>query len=370
MKRLSNSLSWPTALTALALLVFVTTLSAQPPAEPMPAVSVAELGDRYLAGDAEAGVALCVRGPAVVGELRQKFRDAQRSPLLVELAEAIARTTLRRALAEEGTLIYYGQFEELRPLGDEGGFALLNVVRDEDAQRVIRVRAALAVGDVTPALSDGTQAQLRKQLQALIDDFLTEEWCALEAGYLLARLGDRSFVDGRIAEYSKVAGQEPTLARVPEIIGAQTELAEVHYRIADYANAVKHYRQKRVILLDLKERVTTELQPGIDEEVALLDYNLACSLSLAGRFDEAFESLESALKHDSATLAMVQADGDLRRLRETPNFAAWFAEQTARRGAKKAPADGAAEAATPVGADSPDALQPASQPASGGSPVP
>ncbi|MEM7168243.1 MAG: hypothetical protein AAF581_22540 [Planctomycetota bacterium] len=289
--------------------------------------STAELADRYLAGDAAAKRALTARGAEVVGELRQQFRAAERSPLLVELAEAIAREAIAAAIADAGTLIYYGQFSHLEPLGDEGGFALLAILRDEDAQRALRVRAAMAVGDITTALTDDTRGQLRKQLQTLIDDFLTEEWCALEAGYLLARLGDRSFVDERIATYAKIAAQTPTLATVPEIVGAQTELAEVHYRIADYGNAVKHYRQKRVVLLDLRERVAVELRPGIDEEVALLDYNLACSLSLGSRFDEAFESLVVALQHESITLEMIQADGDLRGLRATTEFASWFAAQ-------------------------------------------
>ena len=85
-----------------------------------------------------------------------------------------------------------------------------------------------------------------------------------------------------------------------------------------------HYQQKRAILLDLKQRIRPELQAGLDQEVALLDYNLACSLSLAGRLDDCFATLEGAFDGEVVIVEMILADGDLRSLRADSRFAEWL----------------------------------------------
>jgi hypothetical protein len=54
----------------------------------------------------------------------------------------------------------------------------------------------------------------------------------------------------------------------------------------------------------------------------LARYNLACSLALAGRPDEAIDSLSSAILLGSADLAHLEVDPDLDSLRERPDFRA------------------------------------------------
>lgn len=279
---------------------------------------------RLVGGDPGALPELRALGPAVVPVIRAELVAGGKVDLLEKLIGQIAREHLELAVEKERTLIYYGQFEHLAALGEEAGAVFVRILRDEDLDRELRVRAGIALGDIRTVLSDAVRHRVQGELRAIAKDFLTEVWCVTEAKFLLARLGDRSLVEEPIARNQKIATQTPTAGNLPEIVGAHTELAEIFYRIQEYPAAIKHYQQKRVILVDLSARVREELRVGIAQETALLDYNLACSLSLAGRIDDCFSTLEQALIHETVTLGMVAADGDLRALRADPRFAAWF----------------------------------------------
>ena len=98
---------------------------------------------------------------------------------------------------------------------------------------------------------------------------------------------------------------------------------------------VKHHRLKLVLLEDLRGRIRPDLQQPVADEIALIHYNLACSLSLAGNVDEAYEMLEISLPHVEITLKMVLADGDLRALRNDPRFKEWLEKMKKLHGKKK-----------------------------------
>ncbi|MCI0652218.1 MAG: tetratricopeptide repeat protein, partial [Planctomycetes bacterium] len=275
---------------------------------------------RYIAGDAAAAAELRAAGAGGIGEVRDLFSGDQKRAAFESLVASIVRDEIARAVRDEPGLIYHGQFAHLEPLGAEGVKALLQAFKDEDAPRDHRSRAAVALGDMGDASIIG-------ELAAITKDMLTERWVELEAGYLMARLGDRSYVDPYIRAQQQIAAATPAPGNLSEIVFALTELAEVYYRIGDYAMAIFNYEKKRVILVDAIERMPAELREPRSAELALLHYNLACSLSLAGRIDEAFRALDAALGHPDVTLEMVRRDGDLRALRAAGKFAAWHSEK-------------------------------------------
>ncbi|MFQ5653369.1 MAG: hypothetical protein ACE5GW_01390 [Planctomycetota bacterium] len=287
-----------------------------------PAEDPRALARSYLEGNDDAGRALQAIGPSVLLEVRPLFDGEAARPRLLELVSAIVRDAVERSLKEEATLRYHGQFAHLAPLGREGEEVLLEIFLDEDAPFERRNRVATALGDI------GT-ARLLPRLKAVAEDFLTEVWLEREAGFLMARLGDRSLVDLWLSRNRKIAGQPPSTSNLPEILGAHTELAEIYYRIGDYEGALRHYRRKKVLLEDLRERVRPELKEAVNDEIALLHYNLACSLSLAGRIDEALAALDRSLGHREVTIGMVEADGDLRAVRKDPRYKAWIAGKKA-----------------------------------------
>lgn len=67
--------------------------------------------------------------------------------------------------------------------------------------------------------------------------------------------------------------------------------------------------------LDMDQRIV-RLRP--DDPVAF--YNLACSLSLVGRIDEAFNALEQAVRRGYEDAQHLLEDPDLARLREDERF--------------------------------------------------
>ena len=223
---------------------------------------------------------------------------------------------------------YAGQFADLAPLAAEGAGVLLTLFESEDETFDTRGRAATALGDI------GGSAQI-PALEQLADDYLAEAWVEREAIFLLAKFGDRTRVDRRLSELTKIADQAASAATIPAILTAHGELAEVHYRIAEYDAAIHHYNQKQALLEEMLDRVRQELRAPIQAEIDLLQYNRACSLSLGARIPEAFAALDRSMESREITLEMVQTDGDLRAVRADARYAAWLKGWQGRAGKPK-----------------------------------
>jgi len=95
------------------------------------------------------------------------------------------------------------------------------------------------------------------------------------------------------------------------------------YRIFKIAKALSHldnaayYNRIGEIQMAVKEaRAAVELGPDLAETY----YDLACYLTLAGQFDEALFSIETALKLSPKFKAMAAGDSDLLGLRSFPEF--------------------------------------------------
>ncbi|MEE8142182.1 MAG: hypothetical protein V3T77_03710 [Planctomycetota bacterium] len=314
-----------TVLLSLALLLSVPCFAQVPD----PAAARAD-ATRFLAGESAAERDLLALGPKVVPVIRDQFKGEQGEAALRRLVLLLVREALERSRRLEPDLRYHGQFRHLEVLGPEGADALLKVFCDDDISIPLRRRAAGALGAM------GTKRQLPR-LREAVADFLSEAWFEREAGYVMARIGDRSYVDRLLQENLRIAEQAPNLATLPTIVGAHTELSEIYYRIEDYSLTVKHHRMKLVLLDDLRGRVRPDLRQPIIDEIALLHYNLACSLALAGNVDEAFQMLEISLLHKEITLKMVLADGDLRALRDDPRYKEWLGKMVELHGEKKTP---------------------------------
>ena len=277
--------------------------------------------DQALAGDEGAVTQLRNMPPSVYPQVVALLGDPtpQQQKQVGDLIRHWIDSALEYSMKEEGGLIYHGQFAALKPLGARGARELLAVLRQEDDLPEKRRRASIAIGDI----GDRT---LLPELQKIMDDFLTEEWVIDATGYLMARLGDRRYVDERI-EAANEGTQLPATPRyLPTLIAAHTELAQLNYRTGEYEKAIEHYRTKLRLLKELEIHIRPELKSGVEAEIALLHYNLACSLSLAGQVEESFRALHTAMPHADVTIDMVQADGDLRALRADPRYQQWLRE--------------------------------------------
>jgi hypothetical protein len=62
-----------------------------------------------------------------------------------------------------------------------------------------------------------------------------------------------------------------------------------------------------------------------------IHYNLACCLALSGRVEEAFEAAQISLLSSTIRITMVEVDGDLRALREDPQWGEWLLQQSSAR---------------------------------------
>ncbi len=65
-----------------------------------------------------------------------------------------------------------------------------------------------------------------------------------------------------------------------------------------------------------------------EPEEALLHYNLACYLSLAGEKDQALRHLSKALEYDPAYRGMVAGEPDFDAIRSDPGFQSLLSEET------------------------------------------
>ncbi|MFN0057548.1 MAG: TPR end-of-group domain-containing protein [Planctomycetota bacterium] len=260
-------------------------------------------------------------GGQAFARIAKEAKEDSAKSLLPEFASAWVRRRLENSLKTEGGIRYLGQFKDLADLAPYVRDALLRILQDENFAIDLRLRSAQALGDVS-------DASILPVLRGLLDDFLIEEWLEQELGFLLARFGDRSFVEKEItAAQALLAREHSEGAAIPSLLEAHARLAEIYYRTAEYPLATRHYEQRIVLLEDLVAIVTTQVRQALQEEIAVLYYNLACAHALTGRLDDAYKALETALEKRGVSMQMLENDGDLLALRQDDRYSAWFANQ-------------------------------------------
>lgn len=115
----------------------------------------------------------------------------------------------------------------------------------------------------------------------------------------------------RLALEFEIGFFESVLARDRDHLGALEALASVYPRAGRVADG-----------LDVDRRLVALLPQN-----PVAHYNLACSLSLAGELDAAFEALERALALGYKDLDFLGKDPDLATLRRDRRFRALIARQ-------------------------------------------
>ena len=257
------------------------------------AVFAAEGKDAQAAARAkaiEAGVAT----KKVLKGLRQRILG-QRKNLVLQFVSSQMRSGARFA----------GQYRPLRHLGSDVGMLILDTV-ENPPQRVNEFMRATLLGalrDTETALSDKTASRIS---DIATDDF-EDEGVMRMAMYVLHTFKKPDL----LAKYIKTLTADTQ--KKGRAIDAWSQLAEVHWQVGRYGEAVKCYDA----LLALEGELPAERVPT-------MYYNKACSLTLGGKIDDAFATLEIALQKGKATLSnqLLWVDGDIKKLREDERFVA------------------------------------------------
>lgn len=280
------------------------------------------------AGKAEAVDRLAKFGPTIWPVVEEELVGAEQRRPLEALTRRVVFVYLEESARRDPGVRYHGQFDALKPWGEPAAEVLMEILLDEDRPVDARLQAAGALGDIQVR-------SVRGRLKKVLDDFLTESWLEREVGFLLARLGDREYVDEVIAAHRKVLDQEVTSGSLPDILEAHAGLSEVYYRVEEFDRAVVHYQSRLTILRDLMTRIDPELRPSIHDEINVLHYNLACSLARSGQTEEALAALRIAIESPDITWSMIREDGDLTAVRKLGAYQNWEAEAKKASEAKK-----------------------------------
>lgn len=271
------------------------------------------------AGETESIDRLAKLGPTIWPLVEEGLAGAEHRRAREALTRRVVVVYLAESARRDPGVRYHGQFDALKPWGEPAAEVLMDILLDEDRPVETRLQAAGALGDIQVR-------SVRERLRKVLDDFLTESWLEREVGFLLARLGDREYVDEVIAEHRKILDQEVTSGSLPDILEAHAGLSEVYYRVEEFDRAVVHYQSRLTILRDLMNRIDPELRPSVHDEINVLHYNLACSLARSGQTDEALAALRVAIESPDITWDMIREDGDLIAVRKLDAYQKWEAE--------------------------------------------
>ncbi|MGB3965631.1 MAG: hypothetical protein WBO45_02800, partial [Planctomycetota bacterium] len=221
--------------------------------------------------------------------------------------------TLRKRM--ETNAIFAGQYADLREFAPDAIDVLLGWVKDppREAAQPDQFRSACvrALRDIVPpdgatdALRNGLKAGIGKAQQARNEDLMLTLICALH------QFGEPAAFDQLKAEGEKMAASD----KDEEKAGGLNTLANLHYQARQYTEAAAAYTALIAIL---------EKQPQQAQGLPTMIYNAACSLSLAGKLDDAFAMLEKALvagqKERGLSKAMIDSDHDMNNLRADARF--------------------------------------------------
>ena len=242
------------------------------------------------------------------------------------LARCLA-TFVRRKI--ETNAVFAGQYLELRDFQPEASGLLLTWAKEapHDVANPAAFRSACLRALRDTLTADAATDRVRADLRELATDAGRNRDLWLTAVCALHQYGDPELFDELRANLEKEASSPEPEARA----SAMNMLAELWYQLRDYARAAEAYKAFVAVVEGFEPAPRT---------LPTLLYNTACSLSLAGKVDEALQYLERALDagartEQPLTKVLVDSDHDLDNLRRDPRFAALYARFFGRAGAPK-----------------------------------
>lgn len=216
----------------------------------------------------------------------------------------------------ESEMVYAGQYDPLLVLMPHSGRFYLGLLLDTPDwfPDNLRWQVVAALRDLYPE-SPGDDSLAAMQLIAEDQEFETED--LREAlTHALAQWGRRRLVERQIAELERNRRE----ALPDDQLDALQQLADVYYRIRDYKTSAELYKE----FLELAEEADFPLAPAHY-------YNAACTFSLTGDLESAYEALEACAElqssdHVDSSLKLERelfdTDPEIRAVRGTRRFEA------------------------------------------------
>lgn len=270
-----------------------------------------------------AAVQLLARKPRVTRDVIDARLEKEEDPAAKEKLTSLRGRVLELGLIQiinertASSLTYSGQWADLSQYDPKIGALLLGLVLEEAVPAFLREAALNAIADLK-------QTELVPELTTIAADILNPDWLVEAAGLGLAELGERSWVDRRIAAFKDDLAAAP--ADVPRRYAAYKQLARFHYRLGEYRQAIEDYQGALSILEGRLTTIEERNARYLRRTLWLTYYNTACSASKAGDVDAAFGYLERAMGAEPDAEAAVelegniQQDGDLREVRADPRY--------------------------------------------------
>lgn len=263
------------------------------------------------------------RGEAAI-ETTRKAAQSETDSALQNAYEIIAALQLAKQVSPilargfDSGLSFDGQYVELRSAGPEIEQTLLLLVGDEATHFGVRIASCDALADI------GSAKTLPK-LRELYHDLLLPDRLRERIGTLMAIFGDAYAVQQELTSLAGMAQNRQSQS----FVGANIRLADLNYRIRDYAAAIECYER----IIPLLEQILTqqrdeEVKQALGVQIALHYYNTACSCSLNRDFEKARKHLTRCIELDPSHFAHITQDGDFARLRASDGFESFQKELT------------------------------------------
>ena len=164
-----------------------------------------------------------------------------------------------------------------------------------------------------------------------IEHLLNIEATLVEIEVTLARLGDATLLDARIATLrSQIERVQQLKANVnmkagsrPDLI-AQNEIAHLQLRSGNLEGAEREWSSAADDAVILQRTAEGRNRSSLSSYLAAVYYNLACAQSLQLKSSKALASLKKAVRHGYKDFSWMLEDGDLYEVRQHESFATWF----------------------------------------------
>ena len=244
------------------------------------------------------------KGPKPVSAALSKARNLIISTRVTEV--------LRRGIQSQ--LSFDGQYNELADNRAENIEALFFLLNDESYPYAIRHGSCRALADIG-------DKDLLPRLRQLYWDLLLDPDLRSELGIIIAIFGDTTAIDKKVERFSRFTSHKRDLVRLT----ANRELANLYYRVRNYARAIEAYEEilkisEQLLKAQRQARLPKEVVREGEERLNLHYYNAACSNSLGGNLERAKKYLLKAVQGNPEHYGNIGKDGDLMNLRKDPGF--------------------------------------------------